>query len=97
MPNINWKVLCFASLFICICLLAYYVWQIRYLTSGSFLVGEYRTQVAQLLREKKDLEIEFAENGFLEKAQKNIRDLNFVKTTSVKYIQFPDNYLAKAE
>lgn len=96
-PKINWKIICFAMFFVCLSLLVYYVWQVRYLTGGSYMVNSYEKQIAQLLNEKKELEVNFAESSFLGQVQQKIRDLNFEKTTSVQYIQLPDNYLASAK
>jgi len=78
-------------------LLVYYVWQVRYLTGGSYLIGSYERQITEMLGEKKDLEVSFAENSFLGQAQEKIRNLNFQKITSVKYIQLPDSSLARAK
>jgi len=96
-PDINWKFLCFTALFACLFLLVYYVWQVRYLTSGSYLINNYEREINGLMNEKKDLEILFAESSFLEEARQKIRELNFQRTTSLKYIQIPDNYLARAK
>lgn len=81
----------------CLVLLVYYVWQVRYLTSGSYLVERYQNQVAQLLNEKKGLEVSFAESSFLGQVQQKVQLLNFQKIVSVRYIQIPDNSLAKAK
>lgn len=92
--GINWKIACFTLFFACLCLLAFYVWQVNYLTKGTYLINSYEKQVLQLSKEQKELEVIFAESGFLGQVQAKIKDLNFQKTTSVKYIQIPDNSLA---
>lgn len=93
-PKVNWKIVCLTTFGVCLVLLVYYVWQVKYLTSGSYLINSYERQIAQLSGEKKDLEVSFAENSFLGQVQERIRGLNFQKAVSVKYIQLPDNYLA---
>ncbi len=97
LPKINWKLICFTTSLCCLALLIYYVWQIIYLTSGFYSVSSYEKQMSQLLEQKKSLEIGFVENSFLSEVQQKIRDLNFEKVTSVRYIQLPDNYLASAK
>jgi hypothetical protein len=97
LSNINWKAMCFVSFFLCLALLLFYVWQVRYLTSGSYVIGSYQAQIAKLSGEKKDLEVNFAESSFLGQVQTKIKELSFQKTTSIKYIQIPDNSLAKAK
>lgn len=96
-PRINWKLLCFTVAFACLVLVMYYVWQVRYLISESYVVSSYEAQISQLMSEKKDLEVSFAESSFLGQVQAKISELNFQKTTSIKYIQIPDNSLAKAK
>ncbi|MDP3882444.1 MAG: hypothetical protein Q8Q48_00075 [Candidatus Staskawiczbacteria bacterium] len=97
LPRVNWKMLCLMVGFVCLALLMYYVWQVRYLTSGSYVVSGYEAQISQLIDEKKTLEVSFAESSFLGQVQAKISELNFQKTTSIKYIQIPDNSLAKAK
>lgn len=93
LPKINWKMVCFSCLFLCFLLLVYYVWQVNYLTKGSYLVTSYEKQINKLSEERKDLEVSFAETSFLGQVQQKIQNLNFQKTTSVKYIQILDNSL----
>lgn len=93
LPSINWKIICIAGFLISLSLLIYYVWQVNYLTRGSYLVNSYEQQVNKLSEEKKNLEVSFAENSFLGRVQQKIQVLNFQKTTSVKYIQVLDNSL----
>jgi len=95
LPAINWKLVCFVGFFMCLGLLVFYVWQVNALTSGSYLINNYEKQITKLSDENKNLQISFAENSFLGQALEKIHALNFQKTTSVKYIQVPDNFLAK--
>lgn len=96
-PELNWKVICFAGLFVTLLLLIFYVWQVNGLTKGSYLVGSYEKQISQLTEENKNLEVSFAESSFLGQALQKIQDLNFEKAASVKYIQILDNSVAKAK
>jgi len=96
-PKVNWKIVCFASFSVCAALLLYYVWQVNHLTQGTYMISNYEKQISQLSEEKKNLEVGFAESGFLSGVQQKIRALNFQKTASVKYIQIPANALAKAK
>jgi hypothetical protein len=96
-PQINWKIICFAGFFISLALLIFYVWQINSLTAGSYLINSYQKQVNQLLEENKNLQVSFAESSFLGQALQKIQAMNFQKVTSVKYIQIPDNFLARAK
>lgn len=96
LPAVNWRLICIAMFFVCLSLLVYYVWQVRYLTGGSYMVEKYESQMAKLLDEKRGLEVSFAKSGFLGQVQQKVSDLNFEKTKSVRYIRLPDNYLARA-
>ena len=96
-PRINWKLVCFVIFFVCLSLLVYYVWQVRYLTSSTYLVSGYEQQIDKLLDEKKNIEVGFAESSFLGQVQQKVRDLNFQKATAVIYIQLPDTFLASAK
>jgi len=94
LPRVNWKAVCLAGFFMSLCLLVFYVWQINALTRGFYTVNSYEKQITKLSEENKSLQISFAENSFLGQALTKIQALNFQKTTSVKYIQIPDNSVA---
>lgn len=87
LPSINWKSLCFVCFFMSIVLLIFYVWQVNSLIKGSYVINSYNNQVGQLSDINKNLQISFAESSFLGQALVKIQNLNFQKTTSVKYIQ----------
>lgn len=95
LPEVNWKIVCVVGFFMCLTLLVFYVWQVNALTGGSYSINNYQKQISKLSEENKNLQISFAENSFLGQALEKIHALNFQKTTSVKYIQIPDNFLAK--
>lgn len=60
------------------------------------MINSYEKRISELTEEKKDLELSFAESGFLSQVQEKIRALDFQKAVSVKYIQVPDSSLATA-
>jgi len=95
-PSVNWKAVCFIGFFIMATLLIFYVWQVNNLIHGSYLISSYENQISKLSDENKNLEVSFAENSFLGSALEKIKALNFQETTSVRYIQIPENALAKA-
>ena len=95
LPKINWRAVCFVGFFISLALLIFYVWQVSTLAEGSYLVNDYQIQISKLSEENKNLQISFAESSFLGQVLEKIHALNFQKTTSVTYIQVPDDYLAK--
>ncbi len=92
--GVNWKIVCALGFFMNLILLVFYFWQINDLTRSSYLVNSYEKQISQLSNENKNLEVSFAESSFLGQALVKIEALNFQKTTSVKYIQIPDNSVA---
>ncbi len=91
MAIVNWKVVCFAGIFMCLALLIFYVLQITDLTRGSYSLTNYEKQISQLSDQNKNLEISFAENSFMDSALIKIQALNFQKATSIKYIQILDD------
>jgi len=94
LPAINWKSVCFIGFFVSLALLVFYVWQINDLTRGSYFINSYEKQISNLSSENKNLEVSFAESGFLGQALEKIQALNFQKTVSVKYIQLSDSSVA---
>ncbi len=95
--NFNWKMVCMAGFFMVCSLLILYAFLINELTGGTYLVRNYNNQIEALSQDNKNLEVSFAKTGFLETIGKKAQDLNFEKTTSVKYIQILDASLAKAK
>lgn len=75
----------------------FYVMQVNFLTQGSYLILSYENKMGELSQENENLEVSFAESSFLEGALSKIQEMNFQKVTSVKYIQIPDNSLARAK
>ena len=90
----NWKMVCLFALVAVFCSLFFYAFQINALTKGTYLVNSYEKNILAIAKENRNLEVNFAESGFLGEVQQKTKQLNFEKTTSVKYIQIPDNSFA---
>lgn len=97
LPQINWGMICFVGIIICSLLLVFYVYQINVLMSGTYLINKYEKDIKKIAAENKELEVNFAENNFLAGVLSKTQELNFEKTTSVKYIQVVENTLANAK
>lgn len=87
LPSVNWKIVFFASFLACSALLVFYAFQINDLTKGTYLINNYEKEINSLARENGNLEVSFAESGFLGQVLAKTQEMNFLKTTSVKYIQ----------
>lgn len=95
--SINWKVFCIISFAMLFSPLIFYIYQINNLTSGTYSISMYETKIAELSKENRKLEVAFAESSFLGDVESRTRQLNFQKTSGVKYIEVPDYLLAKAK
>jgi len=95
--NINWKIICIAGFFMACSLLIFYAFLINELTGETYLIKSYGKQINALSQKNRNLEVSFAKTGFLGSVEQRAKELNFEKTTSVKYIQILDASLAKAE
>lgn len=78
-------------------LLIVYAFLVNELTGGTYLIKNYSNKIESLSQENKNLEVSFAKTGFLETVEQKAQELNFEKTTSVKYIQILDASLAKVK
>ncbi len=78
-------------------LLIFYAFLINELTGETYLIKSYGKQINALSQKNRNLEVSFAKTGFLGSVEQRAKELNFEKTTSVKYIQILDASLAKAE
>jgi ABC-type transport system involved in cytochrome bd biosynthesis fused ATPase/permease subunit len=92
--QINWKIMCILLFLICSLALVFYIYQINILTRGTYLINSYEKKITTISQENKNLEVSFAENGFLEEVLAKTQQLDFQKTTSVKYIQISDSSVA---
>ncbi len=89
--------ICIAGFFMACCLSILYAFLINELTSGTYFIKNYGKQINILSQENRNLEVSFAKTGFLGTVEQRTKELNFEKTTSVKYIQILDASLAKAK
>ncbi len=96
-PSVNWKLIFAAGLLFASLLWIFYAYQINQLTRGAYLIKGYDKQIKGLLQESKTLEVNFAESSFLGQVEKKTEELDFKKTTSVKYIQIMDRSFAAAK
>lgn len=94
---INWKIICVSGLFAVFVLLFFYAVLVISLINGTYLAKSYQSQISELSRESRGLEVSFAETGFMKTVRQKAEALNFEKTTSVKYIQILNTSLAKAK
>jgi hypothetical protein len=97
LPRANWKVMFFVGLFFVVLLLTSYTFLVINLTKGAYLTNNYEKKIKLLSAENKKLQLTFAENSFLGYVDVKAENLNFEKTTSIKYIQVLDNSLAVAK
>ena len=96
-PQVNWGMVCIAGVVLCAFLLFFYIYQINVLTKGSYLISSYKNSINEVSEQNKKLEVSFAENSFLGEVLVKTKELNFEKTTSVKYIQILESSLANAK
>ena len=97
LPKINWKPICFFGILISLVSLIFYVFQINELTKGTYLIRNYDSQLNSLSQENINLETSFAQINFLAAAQQKSAEMDFQKTTAVKYVQILNNSLADAK
>jgi uncharacterized protein YchJ len=97
LPQINWTVICIMGAIACSFLLFFYIYQINILTKGTYLISSYKNSIAKTSEANKKLEVSFAENSFLGEVLTKTQELNFEKTTAVKYVQVLESSLAKAK
>jgi hypothetical protein len=94
LPKVNWKMICAAGFLACLLSLFFYIYQVISLTKTSYLIGSYNNKILTVSEENKNLEVSFAENSFLGEVLAKSQQLDFQKTTSVKYIKISDNSVA---
>ena len=94
-PRINWKIV-FSAGFLLVCAsLVFYAFQINGLAKTNYQISGYQQKLDSLSEQNKNLQVFFAESSFLGKALAQAESMNFQKTTFVKYVQVPDNSIAK--
>lgn len=97
LPATNWKYFCMACFLASIMLLVFYVWQINTLTGGAYKVSSMEKQLAELSKENKNLQVSFAESGYMADMVQKAAQLNFEKATGVKYVQIKSSEFVMAK
>ncbi|TSC94793.1 MAG: hypothetical protein CEN87_327 [Parcubacteria group bacterium Licking1014_1] len=87
----NWNILCFIGFLAAALFLCFYVYSINELTKGVYFINSYGKQINSLLQKNRNLEVDFAESGFLGNLEIKTKELSFEKTKETKYIQILDN------
>jgi len=93
--SINWKALCFFAFFAFCFLLILHAYLVNQLTDGTYSVKNYESQLANLAKENRSLEVSFAETGFLGNVREKAMTMNFEKAHVIKYINIIDPSVAK--
>ena len=94
--SINYKFICFLAATILLLSAILYIYLINDLTKGTYLIKNYSREIESLSNENSSLESTFAESNFLAGIRDRANELNFKKTTDIKYIQVVENSLAQA-
>ncbi len=97
LPIVNWKIVSIIGFIVLALLMVFYAYQIIGLTKGYYLVNSYEKQMADMLKENKNLQLNFAESGYLTDILRKAEKLDFYKTISVKYIKVADGSVAVAK
>lgn len=97
LPQVNWKIICFAGFVLSSFLLIFYIYQVINLTNGSYLINNYDKQLDLISQENSDLELNFVESDILGRVLAKTRELNFQKSISVSYIQILNSSVASVK
>lgn len=93
---VNWKVLYGLGVAACLLLLIFYVISVNAMTKSYFIIKNSNQQIEGLKKEDRSLQIMLSEVNSLGEAESKAKELNFHKTSAIKYIQIGDNSLARA-
>lgn len=91
LPEANWKIVLLFLACVMFFAVLFYAWQVNSLTRGSYVVENYQKKIKNISSENKDLQVSFAESSFMGKAIGKAQEMNFEKTTSIKYIKILEN------
>ena len=97
LPQVNWGIICLVGIVMCVFMLIFYIYQINVLTRGTYLINNYKKNIEVASKENGKLEVSFAENNFIKDVLRKVQEMNFEKTTSIKYVQVLENSLANAK
>ena len=95
--RINWRLIYIFGFLFILALLISYVFLVNELTEGTYLIKNYNKEIATLQQENADLEGGFAAAGFMKDMQQKALQLQFERTTQVKYIEVGTASLARAK
>lgn len=97
LPVINVKFVYLCGVIALVVASVFYAYGINALTGGSYAIKSYNKEITRLQQENTNLEGGFAAAGFMGDMQQKALQLNFEKTTQVKYIEVGANTLAQAK
>lgn len=92
---VNWKAVYGLAIAFCLLLLIFYVISVNAMTKSYFTIKNYNHQMESLKKEDKSLQIMLSQVNSLGKVENKAKELNFQKTSTIKYIQISDNSLAR--
>lgn len=78
-----------------ILLLAFYIFQVNSFTQERYSFRNYQRELAGLLAERENLEINFSKFNSLANIEDYLLNQNFEKASRVKYIQILENQVVK--
>lgn len=94
--KINWKSFYLAGIILFALMIASCVFLVGELTRGTYLIERYNKEINILVEKNRALKTQLAETEFFERIAQRSENLNFRKTTEIKYVQVLDNSLARA-
>lgn len=94
LPKVNWKVVFVVSLPALVLALLFYAWQASSLAGQYYLIENFEKRISKLTEANKDLQLNFAESSFLGQVVLKAEQMDFEKSSAVKYIQIQDDSVA---
>lgn len=76
-------------------LLSLYIIQVSLMIKGTALAEKYETQIGEINKQNKNLEIIFSQKNSLKITEKLLADLNFEKVAKVDYIRVLESSVAE--
>jgi len=76
-------------------LLTLYIISVNSLTKEHYLIQDYQNKISKLSAYNESLEINFSQSNSLVNVETYLLSQNFEKANQVKYIQIPENQVAK--
>lgn len=84
---VDLRLLWFVGLFLLLSLMVFYIFQSNWIIREGYLVESFEEKLAELDKENKKLEINFAQNNSLGTVEERIESLNLVGVNKINYIQ----------